>query len=86
MRSTVMLSIVSGSLIEILVRSVVSSFGAELKRFLTPRLLDFRSSLDRIVHLPVPSENVSRRSKRFRNLSGPLPRSESQTWPQVPDA
>ena len=33
MRSTVMLSIVSGSLIEILVPSVVSSFGAELNGF-----------------------------------------------------
>jgi hypothetical protein len=33
MRSTVMLSIVSGSLIEILVPSVVSSLGAELNGF-----------------------------------------------------
>ena len=33
MRSTVMLSIVSGSLIDILVPSIVSSFGAELNGF-----------------------------------------------------
>jgi hypothetical protein len=29
--------------------------------------LHFRCSLDRIVHLPVPSENLSRRGKKFRN-------------------
>ena len=35
------------------------------KRFLTLQLLDFRSSLARIVHLPVPSENVSRHGKEI---------------------
>src|SRR6266481_1677278 len=35
------------------------------KRYLTFQLLHFRCSLDRIVHLPVPSENVSQRGKRF---------------------
>src|SRR5438067_11846548 len=35
------------------------------KRYLTLQLLHFRSSLDRIVHLRVPSENVSRRGKKI---------------------
>jgi hypothetical protein len=35
------------------------------KRYLTPQLLRFSFVLDRIVHLPVPSENVSQRGKRF---------------------
>ena len=39
------------------------------KRFLTVQLLDFRSSLARIVHLPVPSENVSRRGKKVGESS-----------------
>ena len=37
----------------------------ETKRFLTLQLLDFRSSLARIVHLPVPSESFSRRGKKI---------------------
>jgi hypothetical protein len=41
------------------------------KRFLTLQLLDFRSSLDRIVHLPVPSENVSRRGKKISESLAP---------------
>jgi hypothetical protein len=34
------------------------------KRDLTPQLLGFSFVLDRIVHLPVPSGNVSRRGKK----------------------
>ena len=37
------------------------------KRYLTFQLLHFSSSLGRIVHLPVPSGNVSRRGKGFYN-------------------
>jgi hypothetical protein len=35
------------------------------KMYLTPHLLRFSFVLDRIVHLPVPSENLSRRGKRL---------------------
>ncbi len=35
------------------------------KGFFTPQLLRFSFFLDRIVHLPVPSENVSRRGKKI---------------------
>jgi hypothetical protein len=35
------------------------------KRYLTPQLVRFSFVLDRIVHLPVPSEIVSRRGKKF---------------------
>ena len=35
------------------------------KRYLTPQLLGFSFVLDRIVHLPVPSENVSRHGKEI---------------------
>ena len=38
------------------------------KRYLTPQLLRVSFVLDRIVHLPVPSEVVNRRGKRFLNL------------------
>src|SRR6266850_7853832 len=34
------------------------------KRYLTPQLLGFSFVLARIVHLPVPSGNVSRRGKK----------------------
>jgi hypothetical protein len=34
------------------------------KRYLTPQLLRFSFVLDRIVHLPVPSESFSRRGKK----------------------
>jgi len=35
------------------------------KRYLTPQLLGFSFGLDRIVHLPVPSGNVSGRGKKI---------------------
>jgi len=35
------------------------------RRYLTLQLSHFRSSLDRIVHLPVPSENMTRRGKKI---------------------
>ena len=35
------------------------------KRYLTPQFLRFSFVLDRIVHLPVPSEKVSRRGKKI---------------------
>ena len=35
------------------------------KRYLTPQLLHFRSFLDRIVHLPVPSEDFAPRGKKI---------------------
>src|SRR5882672_2028729 len=38
------------------------------KRFLTLQLLDFRSSLARIVHLPIPSEDVSRHGKKISEI------------------
>ena len=38
------------------------------KRCLTPQLLGFSFVLDRIIHLPVHSENGSRRGKRNLNL------------------
>jgi len=41
------------------------------KRYLTPQLLHFRSFLDRILHLPVPSEDLSRRGKRFSECLPP---------------
>jgi len=37
------------------------------KRYLTPQLLHFSFVLDGIVHLPVPSESLTRRGKKFRN-------------------
>src|SRR5512133_2939057 len=40
------------------------------KWYLAPQLFHFSFVLDVIVHLPVPSENVSRRGKRFLNLAG----------------
>src|SRR6476620_5559749 len=38
------------------------------KRYLTPQLLGFSFVLDRIVHLPVPSGNVSRRGKKIAEI------------------
>ena len=38
------------------------------KRFLTLQPLHFRCSLDRIVHLPVPSEGFPRRGKKNREI------------------
>ena len=38
------------------------------KRYLTPQLLRFSFVLDRIVHLPVPSGNVSRRGKKIAEI------------------
>jgi hypothetical protein len=38
------------------------------KRYLMPQLWRFSFVLDRIVHLPVPSESFSRHGKRFLNL------------------
>src|SRR5512132_1390926 len=38
------------------------------KRYLTLQLLHFRCSLDRIVHLPVPSESFSRRGKKISEI------------------
>jgi len=35
--------------------------------FLILQFCDFTFVLNRIVHLPIPSENVSRRGKKFRN-------------------
>ena len=40
-------------------------FRCEPKRYLTPQFWHFSFVLDRIVHLPVPSENVSRRGKKI---------------------
>jgi hypothetical protein len=40
------------------------------KRYLAPQLLHFSFVLDRIVHLPVPSEIFIRRGTRFLNLAG----------------
>lgn len=41
------------------------------KRYLTPQLLGFSFVLDRIVHLPVPSEIVSRRGKKISESLAP---------------
>lgn len=43
------------------------SFGLRCgpKRYFTHQFVNFRSSLDRIVHLPVPSEGVIRRGKKI---------------------
>jgi hypothetical protein len=41
------------------------------KRYLTPQLLGFSLVLDRIVHLPVPSENVSWRGKKISESLAP---------------
>src|SRR5882724_2772671 len=41
------------------------------KRYLTPQLLGFSFVLDRIVHLPVPSGNVSRRGKKISESLAP---------------
>jgi|SRR6476660_2216940 hypothetical protein len=38
------------------------------KRYLTPQLLRVSFVLDRIVHLPVPSGNVSRRGKKIAEI------------------
>jgi hypothetical protein len=38
------------------------------KRYLTPQLVRFSFVLDRIVHLPVPSESFSRGGKKVLNL------------------
>jgi len=38
------------------------------KRYLTPQLLGFSFVLDRIVHLPVPSESFSRRGKKISEI------------------
>jgi len=38
------------------------------KRYLTPQLVRFSFVLDRIVHLPVPSEGFSRRGKRISEI------------------
>jgi hypothetical protein len=38
------------------------------KRDLTPQLLGFSFVLDRIIHLPVPSGNVSRRGKKIAEI------------------
>jgi hypothetical protein len=38
------------------------------KRYFTPQLLRFSFVLDRIVHLPVPSESFSRRGKKISEI------------------
>jgi hypothetical protein len=51
-------------------RSVICfGFQCGPKRHLTPQLLCFSFVLDRIVHLPVPSGNVSGRGKKISKIS-----------------
>jgi hypothetical protein len=47
------------------------------KRYLTPQVLRFSFALDRIVHLPVPSEGFRQRGKRFLKSLAPTTEARS---------
>ena len=50
------------------------------KRYLTPQLLGFSFVLDRIVHLPVPSESFSRRGKKISESCGDCVAAKTQEF------
>ena len=56
------------------------------KRYLTPQLLRFSFVLDRIVHLPVPSEIVSRRGKKISEIFNAEHAARSRRWDQARNA
>jgi hypothetical protein len=56
------------------------------KRYLTPQLLRVSFVLDRIVHLPVPSESFSRRGKKISESLPPTTEARSSVWDQTRNA
>src|SRR6266496_593769 len=64
-RSTIVVSIASGSLIDILIPLFISFFGGDVKGTSRFGSCIFSSSLDRFGHLPVPSEDFAPCGKKF---------------------